>query len=169
MARPRQKTKACFHRRQLLKALAAASQLQVCVVLRLTSRFRLCKMFEKVGRLMRPLAPNFGRVDNQSHSTVSSAQLGVRSRLASHLLCCFPSFFFGYTSVVFVAISSIRPLACTVSNDKSRRNTFIETLAPASHTPAAALSSEYPRPPRTPTLEHVAQWWQESSGRHRQT
>ena len=117
-------------------------------------------MFEKVGRFMRPLASNFGCVDD---STVSSAQLGVRSRLESHLLCGCPSLFFGYTSMVFVAIcaplkrgrpsattSSIRPPACTVSNAKSRRNTFVETLAPASHTPAAAHSSEYPRPPQNP-------------------
>ena len=126
---------------------------------RRTSRLRFSELCEKVGRLFRPLAPNFGPQDKQSRSTVALPRLGERTLLASLGLqvCGCPSPASGDTSVVSgvscahlkrgrpsLTTSSLRPSACTLSKARSRRNTFVETVAPSLHTLVATLSPPLP-------------------------
>ena len=98
-----------------------------------------------------------------------------------HLGCGRPSLRTGETSVVSTAswapphsrkpeatTSSLLPSAVGSARFRSRTNTLVETLAPASlHILAAALSNAAPRCASTPAVEHAARWSPSGSKKRR--
>ena len=134
---------------------------QVCLALICRTRgghlvFALARCVRKSAASSGHLLPISAAKNNQSRSTVALPRLGERALLVSLGLqvcgCSSPAS--GDTSVVSgvscahlkrgrpsATTSSLRPSACTLSKARSRRNTFVETVAPSLHTLVATLPS----------------------------